>query len=371
MFNLKKKSFKRFDFVLLFTVIILCAYGLLMVYSATLSYGSLTFVKTQAIATVIGFVAVVFLVFLDYNFLGKLYIPIYIVGNLLLVATVIWGFGGEQYGSDSWLRIGPVVFQPAEFVKVGLIISLAKFMDNHKDSINEPFTLLKILAFAGFPIYLIMKQPDAGTAMVFIFFIAAMLFAAEIKWKYILSALTAGLVSLPILWFRLDNYQKNRFFDFLEPERDPIGTGYQAIQGKIAVGSGKIFGRGLFQGVQTQYNFIPEKQTDFIFPVLVEELGFIGGITLIFLYFLLINRLLLIGKKSEDLFGSLMVVGMSAMFLFHIFENIGMTIGLMPITGIPLPFFSHGGTFQLVNLVCIGIALSVGINREGLSFKQQ
>ena len=368
MFNLKRKSLKKFDFVLFTTVILLCIFGLIMIRSATLSYDTLKHVKSQSIATGIGIVAILILVLLDYHFLGKLYIPIYVVSNLLLIAVLIWGFGAEQWGSDSWLKIGPIVFQPSEFVKVGLVISLAKFIEVNQERINEPLTLLKVLAFAFFPVILILRQPDAGTAMVFVFFIAIMLFIADINWKYIGYALLAGLLSLPVLWFKLDVYQKNRFFNFLDPERDTSDTGYQAMQGKIAIGAGKVYGRGLFQGVFTQYNYIPEKQTDFIFAVIGEELGFIGGITLIFFYFIMITRLIKIARNSNDIFGSLMVVGFTSILIFHVWENIGMTIGLMPITGIPLPFLSHGGTFQLINLVCIGIALSVGIHRDGLNF---
>lgn len=368
MFNLKLKSFKKFDFVLLFTMIILCIYGLVILKSATLSFETNSYMKSQSIAIIIGLLAILFLVLLDYEFLGKMYIPIYVICNALLLAVLIFGFGEDEWGARSWLKIGPIVFQPAEFVKIGLIISLAKFIDNNKEQMNEPFTLLKILGFAGLPVLLILRQPDAGTAMVFIFFIAMMLFVAGIKWKYIGMALLSGLAALPVLWFRLDQYQKDRIFDFLEPERNPIGTGYQALQGKIAIGSGKVFGRGLFQGVFTQFNYIPEKQTDFIFAVLVEELGFIGGVGLIGLYLILMTRLVRIAKNSNDLFGSLMVIGIAAIFVFHIWENIGMTIGLMPITGIPLPFISHGGTFMLVNMVGLGICLSVGIHREALTY---
>lgn len=368
MFNLKLKSFKKFDFLLLFTMIFLCIYGLIILRSATLSYGADSYMKSQIVAIFIGLLAILFLVLLDYQFLGKMYIPIYIICNLLLIAVLIFGFGEDEWGARSWLQIGPITFQPSEFVKIGLIISLAKFIDNNKDKLNEPFTLLKILAFAGLPVLLILKQPDAGTAIVFVFFIAIMLFVAGLKWKYIGLAFLTGLASLPILWFKMDPYQRNRIFDFLEPERNPIGTGYQALQGKIAIGSGKIFGRGLFQGVFTQFNYIPEKQTDFIFAVLVEELGFIGGIALIGLYFLLITRMIRIARNCNDLFGSLMVVGITSIFVFHIWENIGMTIGLMPVTGIPLPFISHGGTFMLINMIGIGICLSVGLHREALSF---
>lgn len=369
MLNLRRKSFKKFDFVLLTTVILLCIYGIIVLSSATLSYDNPQNVQTQIIATIIGFVAVLLLILLDYHLLGKLYIPIYVICIGLLIAVLVVGTGDEQWGAKSWLYIGSFGFQPSEFVKIGLIISLAKFIDKNKETINMPFTLIKILAFAFLPVVLILLQPDAGTAMVFIFFIATMLFIAGVKWKYIGSALVAGLLSLPILWFRLDEFQKNRIFNFLDPERDTSDTGYQAMQGKIAIGSGKIFGRGLFNGSYTQYNYIPAKQTDFIFAVLVEELGFIGGAGLILLYFVMIQRFIKIARNSTDLFGSLICVGIAAMFLFHIWENIGMTIGLMPITGIPLPFFSYGGTYQLTNLVCIGIVLSVGLHRVGLTFE--
>lgn len=368
MFNFKKKSYKKFDYVLFLTTLVLCAYGLVMIWSATLTYESMSFVKTQGIATALGIVTVIILLLIDYHFLGKIYIPIYIVSILLLLAVLKFGIGGSQWGADSWLKIGPLVFQPAEFVKIGLIISLAQFIDDRKESINEPITLLKVLAFAFFPVILILLQPDAGTAMVFIFFIAAMLFIAGVKWKYIGYAFLTGLLSLPVIWFKLDNYQKDRVFNFLDPERDTSVTGYQAMQGRIAIGSGKVFGRGLAEGVQTQFNYIPEKQTDYIFAVIGEELGLMGGLGLIFLYFVLLQRFIKIAKNSKDLFGSLIVVGIAAMFVFHIWENIGMTIGLMPITGIPLPFISYGGTFQLSNMICIGIALSVGIHREELSF---
>lgn len=368
MFNLKKKSFKRFDLALFITVLLLCIYGIVMIKSATLSFDTNRHVKVQAISTILGVIAIVFFVLLDYQFIGKFYIPIYVISVGLLVAVALFGIGAEQWGSDSWLKIGGFVFQPAEIAKVGIIIFLAKYIDKNKNEINQPLTVLKILALAGIPILLIAKQPDFGTAVVVVFFVVVMLFAAGIDWKYIGYAFLIGIISLPILWFSLKPYQRDRIFTFLDPERDTSGTGYQAMQSRIAIGSGKVFGRGLFQGTQTQYNYLPEKQTDFIFAVVGEELGLIGGLILILLYFIMLFRLIMIARNSKDTFGSLMVIGFAAMFLIHIWENIGMTIGLMPITGIPLPFMSYGGTFQLVNLICIGMALSVGIHKEGLNF---
>lgn len=367
--KIKKRSFKRLDFTLLLTVLLICIYGIVMIHSATLTFDKSNHVKVQTISTIMGFVAIVLILLLDYQFLGNLYIPIYLVSVGLLLATQIFGFGAETWGSDSWLKIGPIVFQPAEFAKVGVIIFLAKYIDNNKSTINKPLTLLKILILAGIPIGLVAIQPDFGTSVVFVFFLAVMLFTAELDWKYIGATIGVGLVSLPLIWFSLKPYQKRRIFGFLDPELDPSGSTYQALVSRIAIGSGKVFGRGLYNGGQTQYGFLPEKQTDFIFAVVGEELGLIGGVVLILLYFLMLYRLIKIAKNSKDTFGSLMVIGFTAMFLIHIWENIGMTIGLMPITGIPLPFMSYGGTFQLINLVCIGIALSVGVRKEGLHFK--
>jgi rod shape determining protein RodA len=368
MFNLKKKSFKKIDVTLIITVLLLCIYGIIMIRSATLSFGHDRNVKVQIISTILGFIGILILVLMDYQLIGKLYIPIYVVSVLMLVLVLFLGIGEDQWGARSWLSIGGFSFQPAEISKVGVIIFLAKYIEKNKNQINKPFTLLKILIFAGIPIFLILMQPDLGTAVVFVFFVAVMLFTAGLDIRYFGYACLAGIVSLPIIWLNLKDYQKDRIISFINPEMDVSNTGYQAMQSKIAIGSGKIFGRGLFKGVQTQYNYVPEKQTDFIFAVVGEELGFVGGFILILLYFLLLYRLIKIARNSNDMFGSMMIIGFTAMFFIHIWENIGMTIGLMPITGIPLPFMSYGGTFQLINLLCIGIALSVGIHKEGLNF---
>ncbi len=367
--NFKKKSFKRLDFTLILTVLLLCIYGIVMIKSATLTFPTNSKVKAQILSTILGFVAIFIIVLLDYEFIGNLYIPIYLVSVGLLLATELWGFGGADWGADSWLSIGGFIFQPTEFSKVGFTIFLAKYMAINKQQINNPVVLLKILILTGIPVALILRQPDLGTSVVFVFILAVMLFVAGLDWKYIGAAMVLGIGSLPIIWRRLGNYQKDRIYSFLYPELYKNDKAFQANQARIAIGSGKVFGRGLFKGGQTQYNFIPEKQTDFIFAVIGEELGLIGGGVLIFLYTIMLLRLLKIAKNSKDPFGSLMVSGFAAMFLVHIWENIGMNIGLMPITGIPLPFISHGGTFQLINLICIGIALSVGVHKDGLQFK--
>ncbi|MGF7056729.1 rod shape-determining protein RodA [Brassicibacter mesophilus] len=368
MANKRKKFWKKFDFVLFFTVILLSIYGLVILSSATAGENSMQDLKTQGIAFVLGIVTVVILVMINYETFGKLYMVIYVFCNLLLLAVLVFGIGEDTWGAKSWLVIGPVRFQPAEFVKIGIIVSVAKYIEKNQDKINQLFTLAKILVFAFIPVGLVLMQPDFGTALVFIFFIVTMLFIAGLDFKYILYAAIAGIISLPILWFSLAPYQKDRILVFVDPARDAMGSGYQVIQSKIAIGSGKLLGMGLYNGNQTQFGYLPEKQTDFIFAVIGEELGLVGGVILLVLYFIMIYRLIKIARNSKDLFGSLIVIGIASMMVFHILENVGMTMGLMPVTGIPLPFISKGGTFMLSNMISIGLTLSVAVKKDGLSF---
>lgn len=368
MLKNKKNFWKRFDFILFFTVILLNIYGLVMIYSAT-GDNAMQYIKVQSIALFLGFVAIAFFTFVSYDIFGKFYIPIYVLCNILLLAVLIFGTGEVETGARSWLSVpGLGTFQPSEPIKIGIIICVAKLIDNNKETINKFPTLLKILLFAGLPIALIMKQPDYGTAFVFMFFLIIMLFAAGLNIKYYIYAASAALIAAPIAWMKLRPFQKKRILDFLNPSRDPLGSGYQVTQSKIAIGSGKGLGRGLFNGVQAQFGYIPENHTDFIFAVIGEELGLIGGLALIVLYFIMVYRLIKIAREAKDLFGSLIVIGICAMMVFHIWENIGMTMGLMPVTGIPLPFISYGGSFLLLNMACIGLALSVGMRKDGLNF---
>lgn len=366
MFNINKKNINKMDKLLLLSIFILVIYGLVVLFSAGSSLSNHYFRK-QMIATIIGLLVVLFIISIDIQTIKRFYIPMYVISNLLLVLVLFLGVG-DEWGARSWFKFGPINFQPSEITKIVLVISLAKIIENNKNTLNNPKTLLKVLIFAFTPVLLILKQPDAGTAMVYTFIIIVMLFSAGIDWKYILGAFILGIISIPFVYFRLDQFQRDRILNFLHPERDLSNTGWQALQGKIAIGSGKITGEGFLQGVQSQYNFIPEKQTDFIFAVLVEEFGLIGGILLIGLYGFMLYRCVVIAQNSDNLYSKLLTMGFSAMFLFHIFENIGMTIGVMPITGIPLPFFSYGGTFQIINLISIGLIISSSIQKDPLNF---
>ncbi|MDD7306153.1 MAG: rod shape-determining protein RodA [Peptoniphilaceae bacterium] len=361
MFNLKKKNLKQLDILLLLSTILLSVYGLFVLYSAYA--GKLGAIKSQIFSTLLGFLFIIIICTLDLDVLKKIYKPVYLVCVILLGLTVIFGRGGQEWGSDSWLVLGPISFQPSEITKVGLIFVLASHMDKYRNRINELPVLLATLIIAGIPVFLIMLQPDFGTAMVYLFFIAIMLFVGGLDWKWIIILMSLAIVALIFLLLNLEGYKANRILDFLDPSRDTSGSGWQQQQGLIAIGSGMLRGRGYMQGTQAQYGYIPEKETDYIFSVLAEELGFIGAIVMLVLFALLIFRLIAIVKSSNNLFISLLVSGICGMFFIHIFENVGMTIGIMPVTGIPLPFFSYGGTFQLISLINIGLCLSASIQK--------
>ena len=361
MFNLKKKNFKDFDILLLLATIALSIFGLIVLYSAY--GGNLAAIKTQIFSTILGFVLIAVLCTVDLDVVKKAYRVIYGLMIGILILTLFIGRGLDEWGAKSWVYIGSFSFQPAEISKIVVIFSLAAFLDKYKYSINSPLTLLATIAFVGLPIGLILLQPDFGTAMVYVFFIAAMLFVAGLSWKWIGIFAGIGLVVALILLNNLSGFRADRIENFLNPSRDASGSNWQQQQGMIAIGSGMLRGRGYLNGSQSQYGYIPEKETDFIFSVLAEELGFFGAIIMIALFAILILRLVDIAKTSNNTFISLLATGIAGLIFIHVFENVGMTIGIMPVTGIPLPFFSNGGTFQLLILVCIGISLSASMQK--------
>lgn len=362
MFNIKKKEFKKFDWLLFLSTTFLSIYGLFVLYSAF--SGNFSEIKSQIIASILGFSFIILICTMDLDVLKKAAYPIYGVSLSLLILTIFLGQGAERWGSNSWLIIGPVQIQPSEITKIGIIFALAAYLEKYKDEINNPSRLIKTLIFAFLPIVFILLQPDFGTAMVYIFFIAVMLFLAGLSWKWIVGLLAMAVLGALFLLLNLKGYKADRIHDFLDPSRDTSGSGWQQQQGLIAIASGMLSGRGFMQGTQAQYGYIPEKESDFIFSVLAEELGFIGAILMLIAFVIMIYRLLTISKNSRNSFISLMVAGICAMFFVHIFENVAMTIGLMPVTGIPLPFFSSGGTFLLICFINIGLALSASMQKS-------
>lgn len=357
------------DKKLLIAVIIASIFGIFMVNTATTTLGSARYVTVQCVAFVFGLIAALIIAFMDYSVLNKFRYVAAAVGLALLVLVLILGFGREDTGTQGWINIGPVNLQPAEIAKVCFLITFSSHVSRVKEDINSFPSILLLLLHLAVPVMLIMLQPDAGTAMVFVFMFLIMMFFAGISYKYILSAAGIGVAGCLAAWFFiLKDYQKNRIFSFMNPEADPLGTGYHIIQSKIAVGSGQLFGTGYGNGVQTQMGYLPEKQTDFIFSVICEEMGFIGAATVIFLLFFILFRVFINAHRARDTFGEMLCVGAGAMLFFHVVENIGMCINLLPITGIPLPFFSYGGSNMLTSMITIGIVLSVSFHRRNNTF---
>ncbi|MDO4744428.1 MAG: rod shape-determining protein RodA [Clostridia bacterium] len=365
----KHKDFKKnFDFLLFGLVMAASIFGVVMISSAAPSPFKYTLV--QAIALILGVCAIGVLMVLDYEYLANIAVYLYGISVVLLILVLIPGIGTYENGARSWFRFGSLIgVQPAELVKLAFIITFAKHLSEVDDLIDRPRNVVFLLLHLGFLIGLILLQPDFGTAVVFCFIAIAMLFAAKISWKYIAGGLGALGVALPIAWFFvLKPYQKERIINLFNPENDPSGTGYQVTQSKIAIGSGKLFGNGLYEGGSQYNNFLPERHTDFIFSVVCEELGFLGGMVVILLLIAIVICCLVTGMNSRNNLGMYICVGVSAMFAFHIIENIGMCIGIMPVTGIPLPFFSYGGSSMLTNLIAVGMVLNVKYRSKAINF---
>lgn len=369
-----RKLFRRFDYTVLAIVIILIGIGLLMITSATGSVVNeaqkYVFLKKQIIAFVIGIGLMTLAISIDYNLIGKFFW--YLYGTSIFILLLVKLIGVEINGAKSWIQFGSFSFQPSEFAKILIIIFLAKYIsilyDTDHRAINSPFQLGIIILFLAVPLMLIFIQPDFGTAMVLTVVIATMLFTADLTLKYFFAAGATILGAIPFLWMSLKDYQKDRIEVFLNPELDPLNRGFQIIQSKIAIGSGGFWGKGLFDGIQTQMGFLPFKETDFIFSVIGEELGFFWGMIILLLFGILLLKFVDVMRNSKDLFGTLIVSGVTAMIGIHVFQNIGMTIGIMPITGIPLPFISYGGTSLMANMIGVGLVLNVGMRRNKITF---
>ena len=308
----------------------------------------------------VGIAAIVLIMLFDYRIYGELAILIYGAALVLLVLVLFQTAGrGNVKAWFSWMG-GNRSFQPSEICKLAIIISLARQISRHDGPIVKLRDFLPVLLNFAIPFALVVLQDDIGTALVFAAIFLGMLFVSGLGWKLIAGLAATGVTACVAVWPFLSTFRQDRVLDFLDPARDTSGTGYQVRYSKIAVGSGQAAGKGLFQeGAISQLDFVPEKHTDFIFSVTAESVGFIGCLLIVVLYFLLILRLFTLSYKVKDRFGSLIIAGVASMFLFHIFENIGMTIGIMPVTGIPLPFMSYGGSNMLANLAAVGLVLNV------------
>lgn len=368
-----KKLLKNTEWVILIVSVILTIIGLIALFSATQSTEYDEFKKQlQWIAISIPFLILAFLI--DYNVIIRFSSLAYIILIALLIGVL---FTEPISGARSWFRFGESMsFQPSEIGKVITILFLAflinKMQIRGKREINKIWKLLIILIMAAIPVGLIVLEPDNGTAIAYMVAIIFMLFVSGIDKKYIILALILLAIALPIIYNNLPEYAINRIKVFLNPDLDPRGAGYNIIQSKLAIGAGEIFGMGLFKGNQTQLGFLHPKTTDFIFSVIGEEMGFIAASTIVVLYIVLITKSISIAKNAEDSIGSYIAIGVSGVFFFHMIENIGMTIGLLPITGVPLPFVSYGGSSLITNFICIGLLLNISSRRKkGITFNNK
>ena len=340
--------------------------GAVVLYSATRTFPDpWGFVKARAMHAALGLVVLVVFTAVDYQALGRLWRPL-LLGTIVLLA-VVDVIGRTAQGAQRWIPLGPLSFQPSEVAKLVLIITFAKHLDGHRE-ITSLRQLVPILLHAALPIALIVQQPDMGTSMVLLAILAAMLFAAGTPLRAMAGLGAAAAIAAPLLWQVLHDYQRRRLLVFIDPGMDPLGAGYALIQSKIAVGSGQLFGKGFLHGTQNLLHFIPEQHTDFIFTVIGEEFGFAGAVIMLALFGLWLWRATTAAMQAKDRLGMLMAVGVLAMIAFHLFINVGMTVGLAPVTGIPLPFISHGGSALLAMLAGTGLLLNIGMRRKKILF---
>ena len=353
----------HFDWTLLGIVLLIASIGILNLYSISSNGEFLTpFYLKQLSWLMIGFVIMMAVAFIECRYYSDFAFPIHGVAFFLLVVVMV--FGMITSGAQRWIRIGALSFQPSEFVKISFIIALAKFFQQPPGregfSLKDlpiPFLLLIV------PMGLILKQPDLGTAIILFLILFSVLLFVKIRWSSLLILGFSGASILPLLWGFLKEYQKKRIYTFFNPSLDPLGSGYHIIQSKIAVGSGGIFGKGFMKGTQCKLGFLPEQQTDFIFSALAEEWGLIGSLVVISLYLILILWGLRIAVTAKDRFGAILSFGVVAMLFWHVFINIGMVLGMMPVVGIPLPLLSYGGSFMVSTLMGVGLLLNVSMRR--------
>lgn len=353
---------------LLLPFVLLLAYGSVVVWSATsgMSAGS-ALVQRHLLGLGIGLAAMMVAWSVDYRRLTGWIGPLWWATLFLVISPRVPLLGATAKGATSWLEIGGIrLFQPSEPAKLLFIIVMAAIVSQYRGSVSTPREVGRVVAYMSGPLVLILVQPDLGTGLVFVAITMGMLLVGGMKgrWFVVFGLVGVLLVSAVLSFGLLEPYQENRLLVFVDPARDPRGAGYNLAQSKIAIGSGGLNGNGLGTGTQGNLNFLPERHTDFVFAVLGEELGFVGAIGLLGLYGLLMLAALEVAASSKDLFGSLIAVGVMSMWVFQVLVNVGMTIGIMPITGIPLPFMSFGSSFMVTNFAATGMLLSVWARRH-------
>ena len=380
---LNTKMFRYIDWWTVLLILAISLYGVVAIANATcqpftgdesslsdfLAKIDFSYVRLQLIWIAIGLVAMFVATLPDYTAIADYAKWVYWANIALLVLVFLTS---EVRGMTGWFRFGERGFQPSEVAKIALIIMLSKLLAD-KTKGKHPITHIKdiipICVMFAIPFALIILQKDWGTALVYVSIFFGILFVGRTSLKVMGAVLLTGLLLIPIGWLIMNDIQRGRILAFLNPELDPQGSGWQVSQSKIAIGSGRLTGKGIFAvGALGQLNYVPDSHTDFIFGVTAEAVGFLGSLLLILMYLALLMRALYIAAKAKDDLGSFIVIGVVCMTLFHIFENIGMNMGIMPVTGIPLPFFSYGGSNMLTNMLAFGLIINVNMRRYRWSF---
>ncbi|HWA96330.1 MAG TPA: rod shape-determining protein RodA [Terracidiphilus sp.] len=359
-------SFRDFDWGLLAMVLLLCTISVFEIYSATLHTKYQGFHTKQIFWILSGLVAMFIFSRIDYHKLIDFVPWIYGFFLLALMAVLVPGIGHKALGARRWIRLGPMQFQPSEWLKLVLILAVARYFANLGARRLTWTDIFKAFALVGIPMVLVLKQPDLGTSLTYTPILVAGLFLGGINFKQALLLTVTGIALVAGIWYSgklLKPYQKARLTSFINPEDDPRGSGYQILQSKIAVGSGGIWGKGAEKGTQTQGAFLPIPHADFIFAAFSEEHGFIGAVLVLLLYFSILMRLIQNAQTAADLSGSLIIMGVVAVLTFQIAVNVGMVIGFMPVTGIPLPLMSYGGSSVLFTFLALGVAMNVRMRR--------
>lgn len=288
----------------------------------------------------------------------------YLLYALLLALLALVELLGDGNGVNRWIRFGGLSLQPSELMRIGMLLALARYFHScFGEGLSHPLRLLPPLALILVPLVFIVRQPDLGTAVLLALTGGAVLFAAGLSWRYIGAVVLGLAAALPVLWTQLRGYQRERILIFLEPERDPLGAGYHILQSKIAIGSGGLFGRGFLQGSQSQLDFLPEQQTDFIFTMFAEEMGFLGCLTLLLAYGGILGFALVITSSARSAFGRLLACGIGFSIFCYMFVNMAMVMGLVPVVGMPLPMISYGGTALITVMALLGLLMSVHLGR--------
>lgn len=365
--GMQEEEFKKFNWTLLILEAVIFGIGIWNLISATtVADKSLGLYKTQLLWFGVGMILTGITLLFHYSFFSRIGYVVYFASLILLVAVLI--AGKATLGAKRWIGFGNFRIQPSEFMKLSMVICLAKYFENDRTVGGYSFTQLILpTVLVALPCGLIMLQPDLGTAMIILLTYGTMLFFLKIEAKTLFVLIIAAAISLPVVYqFGLKPYQRQRLISFIDPTADPKGSGYNSLQSQIAIGSGKLVGKGFKKGTQGQLNFIPEHHTDFIFSVFSEEHGFVGSIILLVLYLAFLMNCTAIAYQSHDKFGLLLAVGISSIYFWHVFINMGMVMGMLPIVGVPLPFMSYGGSSLITSI--IGVAILTNIANKKFMF---